>query len=404
MKRISNIVALLLCITIVAFITSCEKGPQYEKFSYPAQKTTGISAQSGYPGTYLTITGSNFDTLPQAVKVWFGGVLADSVISSNGTQIVVKVPAQAVTGKVSLQVWTTLEDSIGYYTVLPAPVIKSVSSSSKFGTNIALPGDTVTFRGTGFGTDGSKISIDFNGTPAPKILSPVEDSIFQVVAPEDFSTGNLHFRMNGLTIIANPAIINPTSSGDITPYFMANTGDTAKGGGFKNDLYDGSRWGTLAAPWVENSAAFNKSGGTIGGWSKDGSGVICWETWSNTPVINGIIYQPTTMPLPAGDYTVTFKYYSEIQQNSTVYLEVAAGDKGIPILADISTAMASVKLSNPAVVGTTAPNVTETKSVNFTVTTSQVVSIGFLGNLTWGNGSANPGNYFTVQWIKLIKN
>lgn len=403
MKKICYSVLILLSIITVFSITSCEKGPQFKKYTYPPQTTTGISANSGFPGSYLTITGTNFDTFPQAIKVWFGGVLADSVISSNGTQIVVKVPALAVSGKVSLQVWTTLEDSIGYYQVIPAPVIKSLISSSKFGSNIALPGDTLSFRGTGFGTDASKIAVDFNGTPAT-ILTPVTDTLFKVAAPDGFITGNVHFTLDGLTLTGPTPIINPTSSGNITPYFLANTGDTTNGGGITNSAYDSSRWGVLGAPWVENAAALNKSNGTIGGWSKDGGGVICWETWSNTPVKDGIIYQPTSMPLPVGDYTITFKYYSEIQQNSSVYLEVATGNAGIPVLANISSALASVELANPAVVGTTAPNITETKSLNFSLSTSQIVSIGFLGNLTWGNGSANPGNYFTVQWIKLIKN
>ena len=158
----------------------------------------------------------------------------------------------------------------------------------------------------------------------------------------------------------------------------------------------------MAAPWVTNTAAKNKTG--VGGYSKDGGGTLCWETWGNTPISNGIIYQPTSMPLPAGSYTLSVKYFTEVQQNSTVHLEVATGSSGIPTLANISSALASVALANPANVGATSPNLTETKSLNFTLSSSQVVSIGFLGNVLWGNGTANPGCYFRVDWIKLVKN
>jgi len=109
----------------------------------------------------------------------------------------------------------------------------------------------------------------------------------------------------------------------------------------------------------------------------------------------------TSSPLPAGSYTVSFKYYSEIQQNSSMYCVAAAGASGIPSVADLSTALGSVALFNGANVGTTSPNVTETKSFNFTLSSPQVVSIGYLGNLV-GNG--NPGQYVQVQYIQLIQN
>lgn len=165
------------------------------------------------------------------------------------------------------------------------------------------------------------------------------------------------------------------------------------------------RFATLAAPWVTNAAAKNKGGGIYGGWAAEPwngtTGFINWETWGNTPVKDGIIYQPTSAALPAGKYTIEYSYYSEIQQNSTVYCVVASDGNGIPALANLSTALASSKIYNGAKVGATSPNADETKSFSFTLAAPQVVSIGFLGNLT---GSGNPGNYFIVRYIKLIQN
>ncbi len=161
------------------------------------------------------------------------------------------------------------------------------------------------------------------------------------------------------------------------------------------------RFATLAAPWVTNAAGKNKGGGTFGGWAAEPwqgpTGYINWETWGNTPITDGIIYQPTTAELPAGKYTVEYNYYSEVQQNSTVYCVVAAGLNGIPKLADLSTALASSKMYNGANVGSTGPSADETKSFSFTLNTPQVVSIGFLGNLT-------VNNYFIVRYIRLIHN
>jgi len=179
---------------------------------------------------------------------------------------------------------------------------------------------------------------------------------------------------------------------DVTSLYLSNTGP------FTRATLSG-RWGTLAAPWITNAAALNK-GGVNGGYTSDDGGAINWETYNNDPVINGIVYQPTSIPLPAGNYFVSFDEFSEIQTNSSVYCVVAAGGNGIPILANLSTALGSRALFNGAVVGTNAPNVTDTRTFNFTLTTAQVVSIGFLGNLA----AAPRGNYFRVKSIKLFSN
>lgn len=402
-NKFLNIACWLIAIGI--FGTSCEKGPQFREFNYPAPVPSGMSPSSGYPLTDVTITGTNFDTLKGAVKVWFGNIPATNIVSVKGNQIVVQVPADAVSGKVSLQVWTTKVDSIGAYTVFAPPAI-TADYTNNAQSNIAFPGDTVYLKGKRFGTDVSKMQIKMSGTAVTDIPL-ANDTIIKIIAPASFSTGTVTLTMGGLTISGPTPIINPEAPGNLTPYFMANTGDTTKGGAFVvGSSLVANRWGTLGAPWVTNAAAKNKSG--QGGWAREQwnaqPGFLCLETWGNTPVIDGIIYQPTSMPLPAGNYTVTVKYYSEVQANSLVTLVVNNGGSGIPNTANLSSALASVALANPSAVGTTSPNVTETKSLNFTLSSSGVVSIGFLANLLWGNGSANPGCYIKVDWIKLIKN
>nr|WP_314898390.1 DUF5013 domain-containing protein [uncultured Flavobacterium sp.] len=391
-KNNSILIRGFMMVICFAFFTACEEGPNFKIQEYPEQTATGISHTSGYPGINVTITGTDFGTLKGAVKVYFGGILATKVVSCEDTKIVVQVPAAAISGKVSLQVWKHLNDSFAEFTVVPAPAITSVVSSNAINT-VALPGvDTVTINGINFGTDASKAVVSFNGTAAPIVT--IADKKITVLAPDNFNTGFVTVTMGGLTISGTPAMVNPNASGDITPYFLGNYGP-----GFARSSVSG-RWGVLAAPWVTNAAAKNKSG-TNGGYTTDKAdnvvGNICWETWGNTPITDGIIYQPTSMPLSVGSYTITFKVYSEIQTDSSVYCVVAAGGNGIPVLANLSTAIASLALPNPAVVGTTQPRATETKTLTFSITSPQVVSIGFLGNLT-------VNNYFWVSYIKLVKN
>lgn len=183
---------------------------------------------------------------------------------------------------------------------------------------------------------------------------------------------------------------------NVTSVYLSNTGTP-----FASIPSTDWRFATLAAPWITNAAGRNKGGGTFGGWSAEPwqgtTGFLGWETWGNTPITNGIIYQPTSAALPAGKYTVEYSYYSEIQQNSSVYCLVAAGGNGLPALANLSSALASSALYNGAVVGTTGPSRNETKSFSFTLASPQVVSIGFLGNLT-------VNNYFIVRSVKLFRN
>ncbi|EHQ25006.1 DUF4998 domain-containing protein [Mucilaginibacter paludis] len=192
----------------------------------------------------------------------------------------------------------------------------------------------------------------------------------------------------------NTAYQTHSVKAEITSIYLSNTGPFTPAA-------NTGRWGVLGAPWITNAAAMNKSGGTIGGYSSDVGGVINWETWDNTPVVNGIVYQATSSPLPAGNYMVMFDEYSEVQSNSSVYCVAAAGGGGIPVLANLSTALGYVSLFNGATVGKTSPNVSDTRSFNFTLTAPQVVSIGFLGNVV---GSGNPGSYFQVKNIKLFQN
>ena len=381
---------ILFAICLIAF-SSCEEDANFKIYEYPEQTVTGMSPSVGYPGINVTITGENFGTLPKAVKIYFGTILA-TVVSCEDTKIVVQVPANAVSADLTLKIWTHDSGTIGSFTVMPAPAITSVVSANALNP-VALPEvDIVTINGVNFGTDASKVAVNFSGTAAT--IQTITDNKITVMAPANFATGFVSIAMGGLTISSTSPIVNPNAAGDLTPYFLKNTGP-----GFTQSSVSG-RWGTLAAPWITNAAGKNKSG-TYGGYTADKAdnvaGNICWETYGNTPITNGIIYQPTSMPLSAGSYTVTFKVYSEIQTDSSVYCVIASGGNGIPTLANLSTAIASLALPNPAVVGTTNPRVTEIKSFTFNITSPQVVSIGFLGNLT-------VNNYFWVSYIKLVKN
>ncbi|MEO8237134.1 MAG: DUF5013 domain-containing protein [Flavobacterium sp.] len=400
-----------LLLSVVFLLFSCsEEGPKFREFPYPEPAVTGISPAEGYAAIYDTIKGSNFGILPKAVKVYYGGIKADSIISCVDNMIVVKVPNKALSGKVSMQIWTHILDSIGSYHIIPSPEIYSVASSNAGFTNVAFSGiDIVTIKGINFGTDVSKVKVKFSGTPAT-IIS-LTDNTITVATPDGYLSGFISVTMTkgGLKLISPTAMINPNAAGDITPYFLKNTGNTASGGQFvaNTDALANNRWGTLGAPWITNAGVKNKTNAAsvkVGGWASDknpNAGTLCFETWGNTPIVDGKVYQQTALALPIGNYTISFKYASENKPTSSVYCIVAAGN-GLPSLGDLNTSIAYADTWNSTPVGTTSPNSGPTiKSFNFDITTPQKVSIGFLVNMT---GAVDKADYFNMPWIKLVKN
>ena len=118
----------LVAVMLITFC-GCEEDAHFNVYEYPAQTVTGMSPSVGYPGINVTITGKDFGTLPKAVKVYFGTILA-TVVSCEDTKIVVQVPANAVSADVTLQIWTHDSGVIGTFTTMPAPAITSVVSSN----------------------------------------------------------------------------------------------------------------------------------------------------------------------------------------------------------------------------------------------------------------------------------
>ena len=184
-KNTRFIIALL---AVAAIYTGCTKGPDIKTYTYPAPQPEGMTPGSGYPGSYITINGADFGEYKNVVKVYFNGILADTVISCEDGKIVVMVPSMALSGKVSLQVWDKKIDSIGSYTVWPPLTIKT---SDLLG---GLSGDTLKIYGSGLGNDVSKIKIKFNG--ADGNVAFVNDSIITTTVPAGAVDGSLTVSVN----------------------------------------------------------------------------------------------------------------------------------------------------------------------------------------------------------------
>lgn len=375
-------IRLFLAVGVVSLFFACEVSPNFKEYTYPKPTVTGMSASSGFANSYVNILGKDFGALKGAVKVYFGGVKADSIISCADGSIKVKVPTKAVSGKVTLQVWTHTFDSISTFQVLPPPVFKSATSNSTSGSKIAAAGDIVSVTGTGFGTDLSKVKVSFNGTLATTI-SNLTDVSFQVVAPSGYTTGNLIVYINDFPIVGS-AFLNPDVKGDISSFYLQN---------FKQPFLSTAESGTgrwrIPMNWTVTSNVLNHGG--YGGWGSDDNTVLAVESgWGAAAIVNGKMYQ--TITLPAGNYAFTATLYKNKFSNP-VYIAAAVGTT-LPDAANVPTA--SLGYFSMVATNLDAGAVDTYQKFTFTVTQPTQVSIGFvIANMTTG------GEFWRVKAVKL---
>lgn len=146
---------------------------------------TPTSAGAGYS---VTIAGSNFGTTQGSSSITFNGTSA-TVTSWSDTSISATVPSGATTGYVVATVGGITSNSVSF-TVLPTPVISSLSSSSG---PVGMP---VTMTGTSFGASQGSSTVTFNGTSAT--ATSWSNSNISITVPSGASTGNIVVTVAGV--------------------------------------------------------------------------------------------------------------------------------------------------------------------------------------------------------------
>ncbi len=131
----------LLCIVII-LISACKD----KKKNEPAADLTiaNISPRIGEKNTEVTITGTDFGSDMNSVKVYFNGKAA-SIVSVSNTSIVAKVPSKAYTGVVKVVV-NNIETTFGVaFEYLTSDItVSNVTSLGSTGANLAFdPSDSL---------------------------------------------------------------------------------------------------------------------------------------------------------------------------------------------------------------------------------------------------------------------
>ena len=319
MKRlfIKTISYCLLALGTIVF-TNCEKDSNIKQYVYPAPEVSGYSPAAGYVKSRVAILGHNFGDRTEAVKVSFGGILADKVLSCNNNCVVVEVPEEAMSGDITLQVWTN-SVTVGSYEIWPSPIVSEMLTES--GSTIIRPGETVTIKGT-----------DFGGVNA--VVTNWSETEVHVVAPEEFPTGEVVIVVNGFEVVAGTAL-NPLAKGDVSIAYLRNYRQPFKIDPNMTDAQLGTSPGTyLPADWTVNDAARSMQNGgaseKVAGLNSDN--LLLQAGWGANNFTNGKLYQTTTLPKGKYRLTVNLKEYGV--KTSMLYVAVVEGNE-LPDVTDM---------------------------------------------------------------------
>jgi hypothetical protein len=184
---IKKSISFIMLTGMLILLGSCEEDAKFKTYEYPEFSVTDFSPVAARPTQEITINGSNFGTLKNAVTVYFNKIAVPqaNILSVVDDKIIVTVPDNAeTTGKITVKVWQYTKDiTSSNFTFIPGGQISGVSPL--FG----LEGDVVTITGKNFGTVKSDIKASFGGVDA-EIVS-VTDTQIQAKVPVGGITGTL---------------------------------------------------------------------------------------------------------------------------------------------------------------------------------------------------------------------
>ncbi|GGH08580.1 DUF4979 domain-containing protein [Sphingobacterium alkalisoli] len=156
---------------------ACEKGPNFREFVYPAPIVDDFYPKQGYIGSTITIEGADFGTTIKAVKIFFGGIQAADPIVVENNKIEVLVPENAVSGKVTVDIYGKQDEAAADFVLMPSARIIGAS------TDKANEGDEVTITGENFGTDISLIQVFIGAEEYEAEIIAVEETAIRFLTP-----------------------------------------------------------------------------------------------------------------------------------------------------------------------------------------------------------------------------
>jgi RHS repeat-associated protein len=272
---------------------------------------SGLSPNSGDPGSVVTITGTNFGTSQGTGGVTFNG-LAAAVSSWSDRSLTVFVPNGATTGNVVVTTSAGLTSNGLSFTVTDTFAITLLQPTS------GPIGSTVIITGGGFGATQGTSTVSFDGITAT--VSSWSDTQIVATVPPGAATGPVSITLSaaGTAVSALPFVVNATVR--VTDSFGRASSYTSAmlGGAWQNTTASGSGCSSCTTRGtIQNS--FDTSGnlishtdelGHVTTYTYDSSGNMLSQSArldSNTTITTSYTYngfgKPLTVTDPLGNVT-----------------------------------------------------------------------------------------------------
>lgn len=196
-----------ICLMVMAVFSSCKD--ENETVAGNGMEITGFTPEQGYSSNEITITGKNFGTEENRAEVYFNETVATEFISYSDTEIKVRVPVGASTGRISVLKDGNYAFSEKDFTYLEGATLESIS------TNSSYIGDEITITGKNFfDVEPANVKVYFGD--AVTTATSVSETEIKVNVPQDVNAGEVNISvefvgyqtLTGLVfnVIANPQI------------------------------------------------------------------------------------------------------------------------------------------------------------------------------------------------------
>ena len=234
---------------------------------------TGVSPNSGEPGTAVTITGTGFGVTQGSGLVWLGTNLG-SVVSWSDTQVIATVTTGSSSGVAEIQ-QGSMSNSLPF--TIDTATIASIYPTS------GLTGTQVTISGSGFGSAQGSGSVWLGTVPA--IVNSWSDGQVVATVASGAASGNVLILQNGVMSNAVPFTINVTQITSINPNSGPDgTSVTINGNNFGGGTCSGGGGGGGGSS-VRGGSQFQSDYVPSGGYVWIGSNYASVTSWCNTKIV-----------------------------------------------------------------------------------------------------------------------
>lgn len=357
----------------------------------PDPEMASVSVQQGYASDEIVITGSNFGTTVEDVRLYSvidGEEIEFEILSCTDTEIKAKVPAVSEFGQFDLNLSVLGRSAVNKlsFTYLEQAAITSVTVENPLIGEFVFAGDNVIVKGTGFGTVVDEVEVIMGGLVATVVSCTNEEIKAQV--PDGFAGGAVTVTRNNRQAVSEKELQILAPNTDISSFVLKNykqpfTVDPD----FISTIGEQhiNNWSTPAG-WVVSDNVKTLSNDTYiyGGLAFDGNNTfLCMQystSWAGpaTKINNGKMYQVIDLPKGKYKFTVNLKEAHLAKNNNKLEIICVEGKTMPDINSEVETKIT---------LGGSEYKTSFVEEIEFIATERSSWTLGFVGNIVDSNAN-----------------